>query len=143
SGGPGRRAGGGGRRPGPALPMDLDEFLGGHAQELIEFRRDLHAHPEIAHAERRTTAKVAQRLMAAGLRPRIMSSGTGLWADVGTGGGPLVALRAGLDAPAIPHEEHVGYPATLPNVCHPCRHDVPTAGLGGAGLYPAPPAAPA
>src|SRR5437763_146701 len=63
--------------PAPDLPVDLDEFVVGHEQELIEFRRDLHAHPEIAHAERRTTAKVAQRLMAAGLRPRIMSSGSG------------------------------------------------------------------
>jgi len=117
------------------LPVDLDEFLAGHTQQLIDFRRDLHAHPEIAHAERRTTAKVAQRLMAAGLRPRIMSSGTGLWADVGTGSGPLVALRADLDALAIPDEKHVPYRSTVPNVCHACGHDVHTAVLVGAGLY--------
>ena len=121
--------------PAPDLPVDLDEFVAGHAQELIEFRRDLHAHPEIAHAERRTTAKVAQRLMAAGLRPRIMSSGTGLWADVGTGTGPLVALRADLDALAIPDEKHVAYRSTVPNVCHACGHDVHTAVLVGAGLF--------
>ena len=121
--------------PAPDLPMDLDEFVAGHAQELIEFRRDLHAHPEIAHAERRTTAKVAQRLMAAGLRPRIMSSGTGLWADVGTGSGPLVALRADLDALAIPDEKHVAYRSTVPNVSHACGHDVHTAVLVGAGLF--------
>jgi len=121
--------------PGPDLPVDLDEFLGCHTQELIEFRQDLHAHPEIAHAERRTTAKVAQRLMAAGLRPRIMSSGTGLWADVGTGSGPLVALRADLDALAIPDEKHVPYRSTVPNLSHACGHDVHTAVLVGAGLY--------
>src|SRR5262249_43895058 len=85
-------------------------------------------------AERRTTAKVAQRLMAAGLRPRIMSSGTGLWADVGTGSGPLVALRADLDALAIPDEKHVSYRSTVPNVCHACGHDVHTAVRRGAGL---------
>ncbi|HEY1324057.1 MAG TPA: amidohydrolase [Streptosporangiaceae bacterium] len=121
--------------PAANLPVDLDEFLAGHTQELIDFRRDLHAHPEIAHAERRTTAKVAQRLMAAGLRPRIMSSGTGLWADVGTGSGPLVALRADLDALAIPDEKHVPYRSTVPNVSHACGHDVHTAVLVGAGLY--------
>ena len=121
--------------PAPDLPVDLDEFVAGHEQELIEFRRDLHAHPEIAHAERRTTAKVAQRLMAAGLRPRIMSSGTGLWADVGTGSGPLVALRADLDALAIPDEKHVPYRSTVPNVSHACGHDVHTAVLVGAGLF--------
>src|SRR6478752_7315409 len=123
------------RMPAPDLPVDLDEFLAGHKQELIEFRRDLHAHPEIAHAERRTTAKVAQRLMAAGLRPRIMSSGTGLWADVGTGSGPLVALRADLDALAIPDEKHVPYRSTVPNLSHACGHDVHTAVLVGAGLF--------
>ena len=121
--------------PAPDLPVDLDEFLASHTAELIDFRRDLHAHPEIAHAERRTTAKVAQRLMAAGLRPRIMSSGAGLWADVGTGSGPLVALRADLDALAIPDEKHVPYRSTVPNVCHACGHDVHTAVLVGAGLY--------
>jgi amidohydrolase len=121
--------------PAPDLPVDLDEFVAGHAQELIDFRRDLHAHPEIAHAERRTTAKVAQRLMAAGLRPRIMSSGTGLWADIGTGSGPLVALRADLDALAIPDEKHVPYRSTVPNVSHACGHDVHTAVLVGAGLF--------
>src|SRR5215472_16615434 len=121
--------------PTPDLLGCLDEFLAGHTQELIDFRRDLHAHPEIAHAERRTTAKVAQRLMAAGLRSRIMSSGTGLWADVGTGSGPLVALRADLDALAIPDEKHVPYRSTVPNVSHACGHDVHTAVLVGAGLY--------
>ena len=117
------------------LPADLDEFLAGHEQELIAFRRDLHAHPETAHAERRTTAKVAQRLAAAGLRPRLMSSGTGLWADVGTGEGPMVALRADLDALPIADEKNVPYRSTVPNVCHACGHDVVTTVLVGAGLH--------
>ena len=121
--------------PAPDLPGDLEDFLIGHVQELIEFRRDLHAHPEIAHTERRTTAKVAQRLMAVGLRPRLMSSGTGLWADVGTGDGPIVALRADLDALPVPDEKNVPYRSTVPNACHACGHDVHTSVLLGAGLF--------
>ncbi|HCU96438.1 MAG TPA: amidohydrolase [Actinobacteria bacterium] len=121
--------------PAPDLPRDLNEFLVGHEQELIAFRRDLHAHPETAHAERRTTARVAQRLTAAGLRPRLMSSGTGLWADVGTGDGPMVALRADLDALPIADEKNVPYRSTVPNACHACGHDVHTTVLLGAGLY--------
>ena len=117
------------------LPGDLGGFLAGHEQELIAFRRDLHAHPETAHAERRTTARVAQRLTAAGLRPRLMSSGTGLWADVGTGDGPMVALRADLDALPIADEKNVPYRSTVPNACHACGHDVHTTVLLGAGLY--------
>ena len=117
------------------LPEDLDEFLSGHTQELIAFRRDLHAHPEVAHTERRSTAKVAQRLMAAGLRPRLMSAGTGMWADVGTGDGPMVALRADLDALPIPDEKTVPYRSTVPNACHACGHDVHTTVLLGTGLF--------
>ena len=121
--------------PAPDLPRDLNEFLVGHEQELIAFRRDLHAHPETAHAERRTTARVAQRLTAAGLRPRLMSSGTGLWADVGTGDGPMVALRADLDALPIADEKNVPYRSTVPNACHACGHDVHTTVLVGTGIY--------
>ena len=117
------------------LPEDLDEFLSGHTQELIAFRRDLHAHPEVAHTERRSTAKVAQRLMAAGLRPRLMSAGTGMWADIGTGDGPMVALRADLDALPIPDEKNVPYRSTVPNACHACGHDVHTTVLLGTGLF--------
>src|SRR5215831_5306344 len=121
--------------PAPDLPGRLDEFLAARTQELIDFRRDLHAHPEIAHTERRTTGKVAERLLAAGLRPRLMSSGTGMWADVGTGEGPMVALRADLDALPIPDEKNVPYRSTVPNACHACGHDVHTAVLVGAGLF--------
>ena len=121
--------------PASDLPGDLDEFLVGHTQELIAFRRDLHAHPEVAHTERRSTAKVAQRLAAAGLRPRLMSAGTGMWADVGTGDGPIVALRADLDALPIPDEKNVPYRSTVPNACHACGHDVHTTVLVGTGLF--------
>src|ERR1700733_2002781 len=44
------------------LAADLDAFLARHEDELIEFRRDLHAHPELANAEHRTTRRVALRL---------------------------------------------------------------------------------
>jgi Metal-dependent amidase/aminoacylase/carboxypeptidase len=44
-----------------------------------------------------------------------------------------VALRADLDALAIPDEKHVAYRSTVPNVCHACGHDVHTAVLVGAG----------
>ncbi len=117
------------------LAGELDEFLRARGDELIAFRRDLHAHPEIAHAERRTTAKVADRLAAVGLRPRILSSGTGLWADLGAGDGPLVALRADLDALPVPDEKNVPYRSTVANACHACGHDVHTTILVGAGLY--------
>ena len=73
------------------LDGELDAFLAGHEAELIEFRRDLHAHPETGYHEYRTTRRIALRLEAAGLRPAILPKGTGLTVDIGAG----AAERAG------------------------------------------------
>jgi amidohydrolase len=114
--------------------LDLDGFLARHEAELIHLRRHLHAHPELGREERESTALVARRLEAEGLRPRLLPTGTGLVCDVGTGPGPLVALRADLDALPLQDEKHVPYRSTTPGVCHACGHDVHTAMLLGAGL---------
>ena len=122
------------------LVADLDSFLARHQDELIEFRRDLHAHPELANAEHRTTRRVALRLAAVGLRPVILPKGTGLIVDIGSesdgqGDRPVVALRADLDALPMQDEKDVPYRSTVPNVCHACGHDAHTTVLMGAGLY--------
>ena len=65
------------------LPDELDKFLAAREDELIAFRRDLHAHPELGYHEHRTTSRVSLRLAAAGLRPVILPKGTGLIVDVG------------------------------------------------------------
>src|ERR1700750_2014594 len=70
------------------LLADLDAFLAEHEAELIEFRRDLHAHPELAFDEHRTTRRVASRLAAAGLRPVILPKGTGMLVDIISEQGP-------------------------------------------------------
>ncbi len=121
--------------PGDDLTGELDAFLAQHTGELVEFRRDLHAHPEIGYHENRTTRRVANRLAAAGLRPKLLPKGTGLTVDVGDGDGPIVALRADLDALPIQDEKPVPYRSTVPNVCHACGHDVHTTILLGTGLF--------
>jgi len=107
-------------------------LLAPHLDALIEFRRDLHVHPEIAHAEVRTTRRVADRLEAAGLTP-VLLPGTGLVCDIGDDG-PLVALRADLDALPLPDESGLSYASTVPGVSHACGHDVHTTCLLGAAL---------
>lgn len=85
--------------------------------ELIEFRRDLHTHPELARQEQRTTARIAERLAAAGLRPRRLPGGTGLTCDLGDESGAVaghgytgrLALRADIDA--LPIQETPGSPS--------------------------------
>lgn len=118
----------------PELPGKLPDHL---RAELIAFRRDLHMHPELGHQEFRTTAAIKARLEKAGLRPRVLKSGTGLICDVGTWDGvrPMLALRADIDALPIPDAKtHVSYRSTVPDRAHACGHDVHTAVVLGAGL---------
>ena len=122
------------------LLADLDVFLAEHEAELIEFRRDLHANPELAYGEHRTTRRVALRLAAAGLRPVILPKGTGLIVDIGTeqkpySERPVVALRADLDALPLMDEKDVPYRSRVPGACHACGHDVHTTVLLGTGLF--------
>jgi amidohydrolase len=119
------------------LVGELGAFLAGHEAELIEFRRDLHIHPEVGYSEHRTTRRIALRLEAAGLRPRVLPKGTGVIVDIGSGApdDPVVALRADIDALPIMDEKNVPYRSQTDNVCHACGHDVHTAILLGAGLF--------
>ena len=67
-----------------------------------------------------------------------LPKGTGLVADIGdpAAPGPLVALRADLDALPISDEKNVPYRSTVPNACHACGHDVHTTILLGARAWP-------
>ena len=118
------------------LPEQLTAFLARNERELIGFRRDLHMHPELAFAEHRTTGRIAERLRAAGLQPRVLPVGTGLVCDVGSGPGPVVALRADIDAlPLTDEKEGSPYRSTVPGVAHACGHDVHTTVLLATGLF--------
>ncbi|CAN7345065.1 amidohydrolase [Knoellia sp. LjRoot47] len=102
--------------------------------ELVEIRRDLHAHPELSRQETRTTGIVAARLEQAGIRVRRLS-GTGLVADLGADSPAYrVALRADMDA--LPVQEQTGLPfaSVTDGVTHACGHDVHVTALLGALL---------
>ena len=108
-----------------ALPGTLSEPL---RDELIAFRRDLHMHPELGNQEFRTTAALKARLEQAGLRPRVLSIGTGLICDIGSWDGvrPLFAIRADIDALPIPDTKtEVPYRSAVPGRAHARRHDAP------------------
>ncbi len=101
--------------------------------ELIEFRRDLHAHPELSWAEERTSAVIAKRLDEAGLAPRTLPR-NGMVVDIGSGPGPLIALRADLDALPVDDRTSDPWTSTVSGVAHACGHDVHASALLGAGL---------
>src|SRR5262245_17339945 len=119
------------------LVGELEAFLECQQPELVEFRRDLHAHPEVGYAEHRTTRRIAGRLQAAGLRPAVLPKGTGLLCDIGGSGddAPAVALRADIDALPIVDEKNVPYRSLNAGACHACGHDVHTSILLGTGLF--------
>jgi len=101
-------------------------------KELIEVRRDLHAHPEAAFEETRTAALVAGRLRALGLEPRTGVGGTGVVATIrGARPGRTVLLRADMDALPMQEENDVPYRSQTPNRMHACGHDCHVAGLLG------------
>ncbi|MDR1119228.1 MAG: amidohydrolase [Bifidobacteriaceae bacterium] len=106
--------------------------------ELVEIRRDLHRHPELARQEVRTTAAVAERLAAAGLDPKPFAQ-TGLMCDLGPAaseaGWPRLALRADLDAlPIQDRSASTPWRSQNQGAAHACGHDVHTAAVLGAGL---------
>ena len=111
-----------------------DAWLRLHERELVAVRRDVHAHPELGRQEHRTTALLIDRLAAAGLSPKPLSTGTGLVCDVGPEEGPIVVLRADIDALPLDDEKLVPYRSTVDGVCHACGHDVHTTAVLGAGL---------
>ena len=103
------------------------------SEQLIEVRRDLHAHPELSWAEERTTSAIAKRLDQVGLVPTLMPR-NGLVVDIGTGPGPLIALRADLDALPVDDRSNDPWASTVQGVAHACGHDVHASALLGAGL---------
>jgi amidohydrolase len=111
---------------------DLTPLLAPYAEEIVAFRRDLHAHPETGHREVRTTARIAGRLEAAGLAPQLLP-GTGVVCDVGPQG-PVVLLRADIDALPLHDESGLAFASIVPGVSHACGHDVHASAVLAAGL---------
>lgn len=98
--------------------------------EMVEFRRDLHTHPELSHHEVETPGKVADFLRGLGLEVRTGVGGRGVVGTLkGKKPGRTVALRADFDALPIQDEKDVPYKSKVDGVMHACGHDVHTSGL--------------
>ncbi len=117
----------------PSFASSVIAAVEPHTDELVAVRRDLHSHPETAWLEERTTALVAKRLEEAGLSIQLLPR-SGLLAEVGSHEGPVVALRADLDALSVDDLTDDAWRSTYEGVAHACGHDVHTAALLGAGL---------
>lgn len=108
-----------------------DEFF----DDIVYYRRHLHAMPELSMQEVKTAAFLADRLRESGIEVTEGVAGTGLTAVI-KGRDPdaaMVALRADMDALPIQEESRVEYKSSVPGVMHACGHDAHMAGLLGAG----------
>ena len=114
-------------------PSWLDGWLAGNIGEIVAWYRHLHANPELSRQEFKTTQLLADMLSAAGLKPVVGPTGTGIICEVGSGD-RCVALRADIDA--LPLHESTGLPhaSTVDGVAHSCGHDAHTTILLAAGL---------
>ena len=130
------------RAQAPTTPAAFRSRIDAIAKEIhpaiIAIRRDIHMHPELGFRETRTAALVAERLRA--LKFDDVRTGVGKTGVVGTlkGGrpGPVVAIRADMDALPVPELIDVPYKSLVPNVKHACGHDGHTAmALGVAEIF--------
>jgi amidohydrolase len=116
----------------PARAASRDQLIAQTAEalraKLIEQRRDFHMHPELSNREERTSRIVAERLRALGLDE--VKTGVGRYGVVallkGATPGPVVAVRADMDALPIQETNDVPYKSQNPGVKHACGHDVHT-----------------
>lgn len=102
-------------------------------QDVVAWRRDLHAHPEFGFEERRTAAFVAGRLREFGLDVAEGIGGTGVVGTLRRGRGTkVVALRADMDALRITEQGTHPHRSRVAGTMHACGHDGHTAMLLGA-----------
>jgi amidohydrolase len=107
----------------------------GLAQQIQDFRHLLHRHPELSNQEFETTAKIRAALEREGIRILDLPLKTGLVAEIGgQRPGPLVVLRADIDALPIEEESGVEYSSENPGVMHACGHDFHSSAALGAAI---------
>ena len=114
------------------LGAEIDRLAAAVEPELLEWRRHLHAHPELSNREVETAKYIAARLRGLGLEPRTGIAKTGVVAVIRGGKpGPVVALRADMDGLPVREETDLPfaskatgeYEGQKVGVMHACGHD--------------------
>jgi amidohydrolase len=112
----------------------LRERAAGLQARIVEWRRDLHRHPELGFEERRTAAFLAERLTALGLEVRTGVARTGVIGVLRAPGAieAAVLLRSDMDALPVHEVEGRSYGSTVAGKMHACGHDGHMAMMLGA-----------
>ncbi len=116
--------------------MPVNNSIAAFAEEMTEWRRDLHAHPELSFEEHRTAETVARKLEEWGIEVHRGIAGTGVVGVLRNGtSGRSIGLRADMDALPMPEETGLPHASTVPGKMHACGHDGHTTMLLGAAKY--------
>jgi hippurate hydrolase len=116
--------------------MNLIDRIVQFRAEIQSIRRDIHAHPELAYAEHRTSHKVAELLESWGVEVHRGLGGTGVVGVLRNGGGRrAVGLRADMDALPVHEANRFAHASKHDGVMHACGHDGHTAMLLAAAKY--------
>jgi len=101
--------------------------------ELIRLRRAIHRHPELGFREVKTAALIAETLESLGIKVRTGVAKTGVIGYLGEGG-PVLAIRADMDALPIQELNEVPYRSQVPGLMHACGHDAHVAVALGVAM---------
>jgi amidohydrolase len=102
----------------------IDRFIESILPEIIEFRHELHQHPEIRFEERWTSERIVKQLNAWGIPHTVgLGKGTGIVASIEGKPGKTVALRTDIDGLEVEEATGLPYASRIPNRMHACGHD--------------------
>ena len=114
---------------------DWRSWYGAHQAEIVGWRHDLHAHPELAFKENRTSDFVAEKLESFGLAVDRGLAQTGVVATLRGGDGPALGLRADMDALPLAEANDLAYKSRHDGIMHACGHDGHTVMLLAAACF--------
>ncbi len=115
--------------------MPIINRIADYHDEMSRWRRDIHAHPELAFKETRTAQIVADLLQEFGIEVHRGLAKTGVVGTLCNGQGPVIALRADMDALALDEKNDFQHSSRHPGKMHACGHDGHTSMLLGAARY--------
>ena len=99
---------------------------------IVNARRDIHQHPELGYQEINTSNYIVTRLDEMGLTYQSGYAKTGVVSEITKGAGPVVLVRADMDALPIQEDTGLSFQSKIPGIMHACGHDTHTAMLLGA-----------
>jgi hippurate hydrolase len=120
------------------------DWLEPNLPSIVELYQHLHSHPELSYKEKETSARLAKELRDAGAEVTEGVGGYGVVGLLKNGDGPVVMLRADMDALPVAEETGLPYASTVRTedergatvgVMHACGHDIHMANLIGVARY--------